>query len=93
MADERGSLEDFGPPAQPDPETTGAPETEDWIGFYRELLDLEVRTLAKMRELAAASSPAVRAEAARSNIQPMEQLIGQLRSRLAEWEDRREKLA
>jgi hypothetical protein len=80
-------------PPQPDPQSVERPEAETWVGFYRELLAFEERALARMRELAAGASDAIKAEVTRSNIEPLETLIDDLRGQLEKWEDRERELA
>jgi hypothetical protein len=80
-------------PRQPDPQSVGKAEAGTWVGFYRELLGFEERALTRMRELAAGADDAIKAEVTRSNIQPLEALIDDLRAHLEEWENRERELA
>jgi hypothetical protein len=82
---------EFGLPDQPDPVSAGTHDVGWWQAFYQELIEYEESALQRMRELEAKASPAVRAEVWQSNIEPMEDLIKDLRTRLSEWESRRRK--
>jgi hypothetical protein len=75
-------------PVQPDPGSVDRVEADRWVGFYRELLELEKSALQRMRQLAARASQPVRDEAIRSNIDPLQRLIEDLQARLDEWEAR-----
>jgi hypothetical protein len=93
MTEHSSTESEFGLPDQPDPRSADEAEVDYWLRFYRDLLAFEELALARMEELARGSSDAIRAEVTRSNIRPMEELIRDLRERLAQWEARGQELS
>ena len=77
-----------GQPEDPDPETVTVETARHWVAFYAELIDYEERILDSMRELSTGLSPQEMKAVRKTNLEPLELLIGDFRRRLTLWRGR-----
>ena len=60
----------------------------DWEEFYTELIEFEERVLVSMRELSAGMTKREQEAVRRTDLEPLEELIDDLRRRLDLWRTR-----
>ena len=65
---------------------SGTPEhARQWVAFYSELTELELNVLAHMKELASGRPSEIQEALRRSNIEPLERFIEELRQVQGRW--------
>ncbi len=87
-AEERGGNPDQAMTSEPEGAIASLEEARFWRDTYAEILQMEVEVMARVNELMATATPAVRLEAEMSNVPVIGAQVDRFRHRHTFWTDR-----